>query len=159
MRGIEIKLKKTSIATEEIDLTSAPEGKELRKLVKYFTSGKLDDVNELVYLVEQNDDHDVLYTVQFNLDDSSEEEVYRDIYLSCRILDYTIPGNLLIEVEEGHIDNYGDIAGELFEQLEKMPCATMFELTHRFNFVDYVSNGFSASLRTKFEAEIKLLDI
>lgn len=149
-----MKIKKTYIAYDEIDIPVAEDGKDLRKIVKQFIDGEVDDLNSLLYLVERNEDYDVFYGVQFNLDDTNPKEVYRDIYISSNIIDYTSKDNLLIEIEDEHMGNF-DFAHELFKQLESRPCVSLYSIVRDGGFDYVIRRGFS---RTSFEAEIKLLD-
>lgn len=150
-------IKKTHVQLEKLRPKISEDGKQLRNIVNNFRSGIGDiDLNTLVFLVESHDTHDIFYSVSF----SSQEEVdhtFRDIFIGCHIIDYTDQENLFIEVESEHEANYS-FADELYKQLEHKPCTTLFEITHKQGFKDYYSNGFRAADRTRFKAEIKLLN-
>lgn len=148
-----MKIKRTYIAFEEVEL-KLEDGSKLREIAKDFQDGKIDDVNSLMYLVERNADHDVFYGVQFNLDDTNPKEVFRDIYISSHVIDYTRPNNELIEIEDDVSGNFSkEFVETLFTQLENKPCVSLYSL-EKAGF-DYIGRrGFS---RTNFHPEVKLL--
>lgn len=147
-------IKRTYIQTDEISLPINEDGKNLRLITDDFLSGKVDDLDSLIYMVEQYDTHDVLYGIQFNLDDHNPNEVFRDVYISSNIIDYTSADNLFIEMEDEHMGNI-EFANELFEQLERMPCVSLYSIINGCGFTHITRRGFD---HTEFEAGIKLLN-
>ncbi len=151
-----MKIKKTYIAYDVIDIPIEEDGKNLRGIVNQFLNGEVDDLNTLVYLVERNEDYDVFYGIHFNLDETNSEEIYRDIYISANVIDYTIDRNIFIEIEEEHIESLDrKFVDKLFEQLESRPCTSLFSIVDKNGFKHITRRWFS---ETRFGAEIKLLD-
>ena len=149
-----MKVKKTYVETEEVEVQETDKGKELSQLVHRFLENRENvGVDSLSFLVESHDTHDIFYTVQFNEDDGVTPTV-RDVFLSANIIDYTDQRNLFIEAEEGHMDNFS-FAHKLFKQLEEKPCFLTDNLMDK-GFMDYYSNGFASSETTDFEARIAL---